>query len=88
MLVSFRDALCVNKATSRTQGLDFAAGAEFIRTYFLEESKVMAEELASGVREAFKELVTESTWMDSDTQVNRKAVCASIRKSSPTTVSL
>ena len=50
----------------------FAAAHEYVRSYFDEASKEQADRMVDGLRTAFKELVEETEWMDSETQEKAK----------------
>jgi len=58
---------CVSKSVA---AYGFAAGHEYImQGYFDESAKAEADSMVEDLRSAFKELVTETDWMDADTQV-------------------
>jgi len=56
---------CTAKAVN---AFGFAAAHEYIKANFAEESKAQADAMVENLRSAFKELVSETDWMDSATQ--------------------
>eukprot|EP00094_Tigriopus_californicus_P009374 TCALIF_09039-PA protein Name:"Similar to ECE1 Endothelin-converting enzyme 1 (Bos taurus)" AED:0.18 eAED:0.18 QI:17/0/0/0.68/0.73/0.75/16/0/656 len=66
---NFRWSTCVSKASREDQGFAYAIGSEYIRLKFDDQTRADADALVTDLRGAFKELVTESVWMDTDTQV-------------------
>jgi len=58
---------CTAKATG---GWGFAAAHEYIMNYFDTDAKAAADTMVETLRSAFKELVSETEWMDADTQVS------------------
>jgi len=56
---------CTAKAVN---AFGFAAAHEYIKANFAEESKADADAMVENLRSAFKELVSETDWMDSATQ--------------------
>jgi len=57
---------CVSKSVG---AFGFAAGHEYImHGYFDEDAKAQADSMVEDLRSAFKELVTETDWMDAETQ--------------------
>lgn len=63
---------CVAKASSDYTGFGMAVGHEYIREKFDETAKEEVNGLVNNLRNSFKELVGESLWMDSETQVKAK----------------
>jgi len=57
---------CTSKAVG---AFGFAAAHEYVKANFAEEAKEQADEMVEDLRSAFKELVSETDWMDSDTQI-------------------
>jgi membrane metallo-endopeptidase-like protein 1 len=60
---------CVEFVNER---MGMAVGAMFLRDNFRKESKVVALEMISDIREAFNEILFESDWMDEETKVVAK----------------
>jgi len=56
---------CTAKAV---EAFGFAAAHEYIKANFDVDAKAQADEMVEHLRAAFKELVTETDWMDSETQ--------------------
>jgi len=56
---------CTAKAVN---AFGFAAAHEYIKANFAEESKADADAMVENLRSAFKELVSETDWMDAATQ--------------------
>jgi len=56
---------CTAKAVN---AFGFAAAHEYVKANFAEESKAQADAMVEDLRAAFKELVSESEWMDAATQ--------------------
>jgi len=56
---------CTSKAVG---GFGFAAAHEYVKAHFDETAKEEADQMVEHLRAAFKELVEETDWMDSETQ--------------------
>merc|ERR1712121_564159 len=59
-------------ATS-VRGFGFAAAHEYVLANFDDAAKGQADSMVEDLRSAFKELVEETDWMDSETQAKAKA---------------
>lgn len=57
---------CLSKSVG---AFGFAAAHEYVIANFEESAKEQADAMVEDLRAAFKELVTETDWMDADTQV-------------------
>lgn len=66
---NFRWAKCTSKASSEDKGFAYAVGRLYVAKNFDEDTKLDASALVDDLRASFKELVSESVWMDADTQV-------------------
>ena len=62
---STRWSTCTAKAVS---AFGFAAAHEYVKANFDETAKADADNMVENLRASFKELVTETDWMDSETQ--------------------
>lgn len=60
---------CTSIAAGDFGGFGFAAGFEYIKKNFDQESKEVADDMVMRIRKAFKSLVSQSKWMDAETQV-------------------
>ncbi|XP_012683616.1 endothelin-converting enzyme 1 isoform X2 [Clupea harengus] len=61
--------LCVSDTDS---ALGFALGALFVKATFAEDSKTIAEDMVSDIKQAFEESLKDVAWMDSDTKMAAK----------------
>ncbi|XP_055515409.1 endothelin-converting enzyme 1-like isoform X2 [Leucoraja erinacea] len=52
--------------------LGFSLGAMFVKATFAEDSKQIAEEMISEIKEAFEESLMKTTWMDKETKIAAK----------------
>lgn len=59
---------CVGLVSSDDRGFGMAAGHAYVREKFDDESRQVASDLIEDIRLSFKELVSESEWMDVETQ--------------------
>ena len=60
---------CVGVASHDDKGFGMAAGHAYVREKFDDESREVASVMIEDIRLSFKVLVSESLWMDADTQV-------------------
>jgi len=59
---------CVGVASSDDKGFGMAAGHSYVNAKFDDESRAVASALIEDIRVSFKDLVSESLWMDVETQ--------------------
>jgi len=67
-----RWSTCVAEVASESSGFAYAVGQVYINEYFDDATKAKANLLVNDIRSAFVDLLDESVWMDTETQVLAK----------------